>query len=237
MIKIKHNNVTYEKSNSSLQTKELFATPIYEKYYGKHEEFKHTVINYLKDDTIYNRNTHRQTLKFTHPNLHKEPLFKPIVEFLHETISEVFIDLGFVPNFELTGLWATRQSVSGGYHHRHIHHNSFISGVYYLNGSENTIGTTFFSSSIEEVIRPAVLDESSMKIRYNHTTTFEEGKAVVFPAILQHSTGFNPADSDRIILSYNCMPIGKTNTDPFERYNYQSIENADVISYNDERYK
>lgn len=236
MIKIPQQNNVISR-NPPIRCMDLFSVPLYEKYFAGHHEFKQTVIDQLLDDDLYIRNTQRSTLKFTHPNLHKEPAFKPFVDFVKEAVTEVFNDLGYIPNFELMGLWATRH-IEKGYHHRHLHHNSFLGGVYYFNGvSGKTAGTTFFSDWKSFVIRPAAISPERIKIKQNFTTVFEEGKLVLFPAFLEHDTLYNPEDSDRIILSFNCMPVGKTNTDPFERYNYQSTENAELISYNDEKYK
>lgn len=238
MIKIKTNNVRNHFKNDSVSVTEIFSVPVYEKRFAEHNVFKNTIMDYLLNDELYSRNTSRETLKFTHPNLHKMTEFQTFVAFINESVSEVFTDLGFVPSFEITGLWATRQNMQGSYHHRHIHHNSFISGVYYLNGTSGiTKGTNFFSDWKDPLILPAVINQRSVKINSVYETSFEEGKAVIFPSWIEHGTPFNPDDSERVILSFNCMPVGKTNTDPFERYNYQSVQDADLINYNDEKYK
>lgn len=236
MIKIQPHSFEETPVNSPARPIPLFSIPIYEKYYGNHETFKQSVSEYLFDDNNYQRNTSRETLKFTHPNLHKEPAFQPFVEFLKEGIAEAFTDLGYVPSFNITGIWATRH-IAGGYHHRHVHNNSFIAGVYYFNGIEGkTPGTTFYSDWKPNLIKPAMLTPPRLKLSYSHTSFFEEGKLIIFPAWLEHNTPPNVPGSDRIILSFNCMPVGKTNNDPFDRYNYQSIENAEMISYNDEKF-
>lgn len=239
MIKIQPHNFepvvkVEEVVNEPIKVVNLFSIPIYEKKFANHQNFKEQVSGYLFDDNSYT-NTSRETLKFTHPNLHKEPLFQPFINFLKESITEVFNDLNYVPSFDITGVWATRH-IQGGYHHRHVHKNSFLGGVYYFNGIDNkTPGTTFFSDWKPSIIQPAVTKLGN-RIQYSHITNFEEGKLIIFPAWLEHNTPVNYG-SDRIILSFNCMPVGKTNVDTFDRYNYQSIENAELISYNEEKFK
>lgn len=238
MIKIQPHNFEPQKveevKNDPIKPIEIFSIPIYEKRFTNHQSFKEQVSSYLFDDNSY-VNTSRETLKFTHANLHKEPLFQSFVNFLEESITEVFNDLNYVPSFEITGVWATRH-IDGGYHHRHTHQNSFIAGVYYFNGVNNVSpGTTFFSDWKQGLIQPAMTKPGN-RIQHSFTTNFEEGKLIIFPSWVEHSTQINK-NSDRIILSFNCMPVGKTNIDCFDRYNYQSIENAELISYNEEKIK
>jgi hypothetical protein len=113
----------------------------------------------------------------------------------------------------------------------HSHHNSFFGGVYYLDGGEKTGGTIFYAPHrYAQQITPAK-NGKSLRMRNSQNIPFEEGKLVIFPAWATHDTVINRSDKTRTILSFNVMPLGKTNTDPFDRYNYQSVDNVEMVNY------
>jgi len=211
---------------------ELFSIPIYKFKFEQHDELKDPLLSYIKRRESFINNTRVETLMFTHPNLHKEELFKPFVDFANESLQSVMDDLGYIPSIEMTGLWGTHQQ-DGGRHHAHIHANSFLGGVYYLEGNEKTPGTNFYNThQYFNLMRPAI-NGKPQYFKYNHKTKFEEGILYIFPAWLQHNTDPNivgRTQSFRTILSFNAMPVGKTNTDEFDRYNYQSVKDVDMIN-------
>ena len=218
-----------------MQYREIFGIPLYRNKFAGHEELKQQYVDFLKNPEIYERNSNRDSLKLSHPNLHKEEIFKPFVEFVQTSLEDVMIDLGFVPNIELTGLWSTIHP-KGGFHHRHTHFNSFLAGVYYLSGGDKCGGTTFLNvNHYHNLIYPARLRDVPSKFKNQFESTFDEGNMVIFPAWLPHTTPLNNNDEDRIVLAFNAMPVGKTTQDTYDRYNFQSIQDAEMISYNDER--
>lgn len=219
---------------SDMQVRELFGIPLYKRKYEYHNVDKDTIMNFLGDESLYEKNTLRETLKFTHPNLHKEIIFSPFVDFVKESLSTAFIDLGFVPNFEITAMWATRH-IQGGFHHRHTHSNAFLAGVYYLDGPEEASGTNFYNPNhYHRVMVPATIPGRGMKMKNRVYVPWEEGNLVIFPTWLMHDTNYNSQTEYRTILSFNCMPVGKTTDDTFDRYNYQSVAEADMINYKHE---
>lgn len=219
---------------SDMQVRELFGIPLYKRKYEYHSVDKQIIMRYLENKEVYEKNTFRDTLMLSHPNLHKEVLFTPFVDFVKNSLSQAFIDLGYEPSFEITAMWATRH-IRGGFHHRHTHGNTFLAGVYYLDGPENAAGTNFYNPiHYHRIIVPARIPKKQQKIRGAITVPWEESNLVIFPGWLMHDTNNNSDDKYRTILSFNCMPVGKTTYDTFDRYNYQSIENADLINYKDE---
>ena len=130
-----------------IEVYELFSTPIYRFKFSEHQDHKDTMINYLSDPEIYKKNTRPgQSLHFTHPNIHKLELFKQFTNFVQLSLEQVMLDLGHEPHIQITSMWGTKH-IEGGNHHRHQHHNSFLAGVYYLNGSSCHSGTRFFKFS------------------------------------------------------------------------------------------
>ena len=137
-------------------------------------------------------------------------------------------DCGYVPSIKMTAMWGTKHE-EGGYHHDHVHHNSMWGGVYYLDGASNSSGTTFTNTHrYGQAIDPARIPDARQRITYRSTVRFDEGLLVIFPAWLPHHTGRNElarTGAIRRILSFNAMPVGATNVDPFDRYSYPDPTN------------
>ena len=221
-----------------MMNKDLFGVPIYKDRFEEHQEYKQKFLDFCGQEEIYSKNSRNPAvLQLSHPNLHKEAIFNPLVNFFKIKIAEAFVDMGFVPSFEITSMWSTRQP-RGGNHHRHLHYNTFLAGVYYLDGVDNTSGTRFFCPYTQHrVIYPTRIDNTPTKIRNNFMVPFDEGSLIMFPAWLEHTTDRNPNEDPRTVIAFNVMPIGKTNADPYDRYNYSSVEDKDMVSHLSDLYK
>ena len=221
-----------------IQKQGLFAIPIYKVKFPLHNELKQSFIDYMENEDEFSLTT-TETCKFTHANLHKVKTFEPFVEFVEQSLMRVMDDLNYIPKIKLTGMWGTKHE-NNQFHHRHTHHNSFLAGVYYLHGSENCSGTTFYNfHHYHTIIRPAEqIGKSATMALTSHTEKFDEGTLVIFPAWLGHDTARNNVErtkTNRYILSFNAMPIGMTNSDLFDRYNYPDPTNMKLISRPEER--
>lgn len=215
-----------------MQVVELFSIPIYRFKFLNHLMFKESIMPFMNDNSTYAHNTRPNSkLEFTIPDLHKQENFKPFRDFVQESAEKVMIDLGFEPGIQITGIWGIRHQEGAG-HHRHNHGNSFLGGVYYLNGNEKNSGTVFYNpiTHMNQII-PA--RQRAPKIQIRHFELFNEGTLVIFPAWLEHDTRINNlkiTNSVRHILAFNSMPLGKTNHDEFDRFDYQDISESDMIS-------
>jgi uncharacterized protein (TIGR02466 family) len=221
-----------------MMNKELFGVPVYRDNFEDHAEYKDTFLEFCKREEIYSKNSrHPEVLQLSHPDLHKEAVFNPLVSFFKTKISEAFVDMGFIPNFEITSMWSTRQP-KGGYHHRHMHFNTFLAGVYYLDGNEKSSGTRFYCPhNYHKIISPARIDNTHPKLLSTFMIPFEEGSLLMFPGWLEHTSDRNRNEDPRTIIGFNVMPIGKTNIDTFDRYNYQSVEGAELVNKIDDLFK
>ena len=217
----------------------LFSIPIYRFPFADHTSFKAQAMPFLYDEELYSRNSVGPTgLQFTHPNLHRESVFAGFREFVQANLETVMTLWGYQPQIQMTGMWATRHFDRVG-HHRHTHGNSFLTGVYYLSGTNSNAGTTFYNPNrSHNQIIPARIPETPQRLQHTHTESFQEGTLVIFPAWLEHNTATNDisrTNSVRYILSFNTMPLGKTTNDPFDRFNYLDASDAEMINYNSER--
>jgi uncharacterized protein (TIGR02466 family) len=211
----------------------LFWVPVFSFEYENQQELKNVAMDYLKDDNVYEENTRRNTLYFTSPELHKKEIFKDFKNFVQKCLAECMVEMGYFPSIQITAMWATKH-VEAGFHQRHSHGNSFLAGVYYLNGTENNSGTRFYNvHRNHSQIIPGKLPNVPEMIQSNIVIPFTEGKLLIFPSWLEHDTGPNymvNTKSERYILGFNSMPVGKTTSDEFDRYNYQDISNAELIT-------
>ena len=222
-------------------TQGLFGIPIYKMQFKHHHVLKPQWLEYMSDKENFRRHTTSDRLYFTSAELHKEPIFNPLRDFFQKSLEYVMDDLGYLPNIGMTGMWGTVHP-EGGYHHRHTHNNSFLAGIYYLDGNEKSSGTTFYSHDhYNSLIVPARnVNKPSTRFRTDYTNPFEEGSLIIFPAWLHHSTSSNNlkhTEKYRKIISFNAMPLGMTNIDPFDRYNYQDVSNAPLVKDVTELYR
>lgn len=210
------------------QYRELFGVPIYKFKYPKHFETKQLFLNYFNNDNNFDRSSNEelQNTFFTSANLHKEQVFNPLVDFINICLTQSFTDMGFEPSFDITSMWGVKQK-KGGSHNKHIHSNTFLVGVYYLDGNIGSKGTTFHSPyNFQNMIVPRKIPGKITKPNHNRMIFFEEGSVIVFPAWLEHEVPKNETDKERNIIAFNCMPVGITNNAKYDRYNYQSVENT-----------
>lgn len=220
--------------SNQMQTRMLFGIPVFRRKFERHEELKAQTLEFFKDKENFRSATSRDTLLFTDANLHRLDLFKPYADFIVESLKIVMDATGFEPSIALTGLWGTVHP-EGGFHHRHTHYNSFLAGVYYLDGTPQSSGTSFFNPmQYHNIIVPKFKDRRMHNAFSTVTMPFEEGTLIIFPAWLSHNTSFNNinrTNAYRKILSFNSMPVGTTNCDIYDRYTYSDVSNDEGLPH------
>lgn len=214
--------------------KDLFPTPVWTDTFQGFAEYKKSIIDFLMDDSNYHAKEKRNGLVITDANLHLNPLFFPIRDFISAAIGKAMMEMGHKTDRVITSMWATKQE-KGGYHHLHVHKNTFLAAAMYIhdsdNGASGVDGTVFVSPTSETwVIEPAYTGMKYPMIEPAHTADFIEGNVSVFPGWLQHYTIPNPSET-RIVIAANSMPIGMTNRDHYDRYNYQSLKGVELKEY------
>lgn len=108
-------------------------------------------------------------------------------------------------DFQMTTSWGVR-SKKGTYSQMHSHSNSFISGVLYLNGDENT-GDIEFDSPIYEQIS-VVPTEFNMFNSKVWNIKPQKNLLVFFPSYLRHRIKRNNSNEDRYSIAFNLIPYG-----------------------------
>ena len=219
----------------------LFRIPMFKFKNENHAELKNTVFPFLSNPELFVENTNNGAhLHFTSPELHKMELFKSFTDFTQSCLEQTMTAMGYLPNVQITSLWATKH-IENGAHHRHSHGNSFLVGVYYLSGEDSgaqkVAGTRFFNPNrMFGQIMPARSAEKPALLQTEFNNPFTEGTLIIFPAWLEHTTMPNRTGVHRYILGVNSMPLGLTNTDQFDRFNYQDVSNVEMISSKKQRF-
>lgn len=207
----------------------IFSEYIFEFDYSEHDKYKDSLIDKIKSLELYYEPLRRQEsfakqttgIITTHPDLHKEDLFVPIRDYMHECINRSMGYLGFKEQSQITSMWSNIQN-KGSTNPIHSHYNTYLTALYYLHSSNGMAeGTTFHNASYDKhsIITPPFDYMKEPKIRDTHQVSFKEGKVIVFHGFLKHSTN-KCIDNQRIIIGMNTMPVGDTNRNPWDRFSY-----------------
>lgn len=208
----------------------LFYTPIWQFKYPDFKEDYEFLITYFTNDEIYLQERERNYLQITRANLHRDPRLAKLKDFYIECAKVAMTEMGYIDDVQITSMWATRQA-KGGHHHEHIHNNTFIVGLLYLLNVDNGgPGTTFVNSSANLYQMLPTGNSKPKMFKKDFETTFVPGDFHIFPGWLSHYTKISQSPY-RIVVPANFMPVGKTNDDHFDRFNYKELNEEDLKQY------
>ena len=209
----------------------LFYTPVWRYEYPYFGEDFDDLAEYFTHDDMYLSEREQNGLQITKADLHKDLKLERLKSWIQDCCESTMIQMGLKPDCGFTSMWATRQR-AGGFHHMHSHANSFLGGVMYLFDSDNCASGTVFENTDHSkyVICPAELEDGSPMLGYSEHLPFVAGTMLIFPAWAAHKT--IPTESRyRVILGFNSMPVGMTNADHFDRYNYPDPSGLQLKEY------
>ena len=137
-------------------------------------------------------------------DFHKEPAAKPLVDFiLSQGIREYVFSHGILMNkFKITNMWVNRYKKTISIHN-HIHSNSLISGVFYLDDH----GGTIVSNPLGHISN-IVMAENTMPSSGNSDQFISKSAAnsmFIFPSWLYHTSIPNPSDEYRFTIAFNVV--------------------------------
>jgi hypothetical protein len=210
---------------------DLFPSPVWHFEYPEFFKIQTEMTAHLLDDEKYFVARERNGLQTTEGNLHThDEVLVPIRDFIQESFEHVMTMMGYEPKCGMTSMWATRQR-EGGFHHEHIHKNTFLAGVFYVYDHDKSASGTVFRNHNSNLyqIQPRLQKNAPEFLAKVAEVPFVSGTLVVFPAWMNHFTG--PSDSScRIIIGANAMPIGKPNADHYTQYDYPDPADIDFLS-------
>lgn len=205
---------------------DIFRLPVFSFEFEDHHLYKEEWSKFIAEYP-YEGKRKKSHFSITTPNLHKNELFNPLRVFFLECLYHVLSELGMHHDMGLTSMWATNQTHSQ-YHHMHTHGNTFMAGVYYLNSDAESPSGTVFQNILSDFMMTRMNTFKKPKISttfsYEYTSEFKEGRLVIFPPWLRHTTKLNKGEV-RQVVAFNSMPIGITTGDQHDRYLYQDFRN------------
>ena len=142
--------------------------------------------------------------------LHKEEGYSKLIDWINKCINEVKEDLKFqCEKFTITQCWLNSAEY-GQNHHKHLHPNSFLSGIFYINDSDSN--TIFFGDNSwnhkKDIIKITPMEDPDLEIIHEESSV--KGKLIVFPSNILHSVLPSCSFSNtRYTLSFNTFPSGK----------------------------
>ena len=144
-----------------------------------------------------------------------EPIFANVKSQIMENVNQFAYEVYRYVDVEwrMTMSWGTANP-KGASHHMHWHHNSFFSGVYYLNVPENAPGIRFLRE--KHVTFDLTKEEFN---RYNSPAWdlhVETGDVIIFPSDTMHQVLKNESDTPRMVVPFNIWFSGETG----EKLNY-----------------
>lgn len=136
-----------------------------------------------------------------------------IREFCENSLEEYFQAV-YNPKYDIK-LYITQSWVNftktGEYHHIHNHPNSFISGVLYLDVTENEDKIFFYKDSIAAI--KVIPKEWNVHNAENCCFEVKNGDLILFPSSLKHMVQTTTTQKTRVSLSFNTFLRGQLGED------------------------
>ena len=113
-------------------------------------------------------------------------------------------------NLYITQSWIN-YTEKGGYHHKHYHPNSYLSGIIYLN-ADKLQDKIFFKKPTHDFFN---IEPKNFNLSNSDTWFFTTGTQdiVIFPSSLEHYVEIAPSEETRISLSFNTFFKGSIGID------------------------
>jgi uncharacterized protein (TIGR02466 family) len=190
----------------------LFSTPVYINNVGDFARPDVRALEYTQttpDGDVYN------FLSSVDKNVLDRPEFKAVRDVCTRELEVYAREILLVNDnveFYITNSWVNvhrRGQSAGG----HVHNNSLISGVLYLQVNETSGDLVFHRDALSLLPFPPALDLDMRAFNiYNCKTWAYKPKTndlVLFPSVVMHSADPNDSDVDRVCLAFNVFVRGE----------------------------
>ena len=143
----------------------------------------------------------------------KEKPLKKLSDFLIDSANKYFSEV-YRPKdnvkLYITQSWLNYTS-RGGYHHKHAHPNSIISGVFYPQANRETDRIYFYKDGYERIKIPT----ENWNNWNSESWWFETGAGdlIIFPSNLTHMVQTKQGEGTRISISFNTFVKGYIGSD------------------------
>ena len=170
----------------------------------KEEGYKKTE---LRDGSLW-KLSKNYTSNSYNTTLHKQKEYAELIDWIYKCINEFKEDLKLqCEKFTITQCWSNCAEY-GKQHHEHVHPNSFLSGILYLNNTDAK--TTFVGNNIWNYFYK---NDSNIRVtdplNILHREDCVAGKLILFPSNIVHMVPENSSTSNRYTISFNAFPSGQ----------------------------
>lgn len=184
---------------------QLFPTPVLvSRYSGNLEKERKYIesINYMMQPSNHN-------FRSNDTYLFDRTVMDTLKAFVDESL-QIFSDQILLSRQKLvvTQCWANRNPKNTS-HHEHLHPNSIVSGVFYLNSSKEAPPIKF-SKSVMGMLKPETSGFNNFNSE-SYSLPIQSGDLVLFPSHFRHSVPTNTSDDERVSLAFNTFfdgPMG-----------------------------
>lgn len=183
----------------------LFPTPIFKSRYDSE------ITNVEKlafEEFLNNSRPNSGNITSINRNVLDDSRLSNLKTFFEDNVNEYFQNI-ICPANEIkpyiTLSWINSTG-PGGYHHKHTHSNSIISGVFYINAKKE-FDKIYFYKDVYTNIEIKIKDFNS----YNSTLWWidvDKHDLILFPSNVPHAVFTNDQNYDRISLAFNVFVHG-----------------------------
>jgi len=131
----------------------------------------------------------------------KDEIYNNIKNYLNNIMK-------FKMNFQFTTSWVTK-TFPNGYSQKHVHQNSFLSGVYYPIGDKNFNIKFYKKNNFWNVQKNEI---NNLNADWYNINIVENSILILFPSDLKHSIERNLSDKTRYSIAFNTLPLGEIGT-------------------------
>jgi uncharacterized protein (TIGR02466 family) len=111
-------------------------------------------------------------------------------------------------DFQFTTSWVTKTEPNG-FSQKHLHQNSFLSGVYYPIGNDG-FNIKFYKEEYFWGVK--VTEINDLNADWFNINITENSVLILFPSNLRHSIEKNLSDKMRYSIAFNTLPSGEIGT-------------------------
>jgi uncharacterized protein (TIGR02466 family) len=139
----------------------------------------------------------------TNNDLHKDPAFKDVVNFIEFHGREYWKACNYTERVDpyVIHMWANKLP-PGGFTPPHNHNPTVIAGAFYLD-ADPIKGDLYLEDPLNLIHGKMPYDFLHKPYLYTETIKVESGKLVMFPGWMYHHTRSNMSNSNRYVLGFN----------------------------------
>lgn len=148
-------------------------------------------------------NTHKGTLN---QQVLNDPSLSKLKVLILKQSKEYLKSLGFVfEDVKIINSWGTKLNFNGK-SSKHIHSNSFISGVYYLEDSSNITFHDPLADKWMFSLKKTLIQDINRSPTLSYTP--QPNSLILFPSYLHHEIEINEKNN-RMSIAFNIIPTGE----------------------------